>query len=280
MPRNSPAVERVVSVLNFFAEHPQQSFNLSQVVRSLRLSRATCHAMLSALVDSGYLFRNTDKTFVLGPTILAIGRNAEQSFSAVDVARRELRKLADEFDVVAVAVFADKGQIVIRERAASRTHLGWAPPPGVSYPIYPWGVVFAAHLPPAQLESWLDQATPRLTAEQRAEAHEKVAFLRTHGFVFAVHDASRMEPMGDTPGSSRNPGRTITKLDPKASYELHYIEAPVMNERGAAGFALALHNFSGSYTGEQVAAIAERLRESCRRVTTFVAGRHGPASFG
>jgi DNA-binding IclR family transcriptional regulator len=276
MPRNSPAVDRVVSVLDFFAEHPQQSFNLSQVIRSLRISRATCYGMLSALVERGYLFRNTDKTYVLGPTLLAIGRNADQSFSALDVARLELRKLADEFDVVAVAMFAENGQLVIRERAASRTHLGWAPSPNVNYPLYPWGVLFASSLPTQELEEWLDRAWPPLSEIQRRELREKAAFARDNGYTVAVHDPERVVRVPDAQGHQRNPGRPITALQPDGAYDLHYIDSPVLNERGTVAFVLALHNFRGQYSGAQIAAIAARLRESCRQITTFIAGKRNP----
>jgi DNA-binding IclR family transcriptional regulator len=265
-----------MSVLDFFADHPQQSFNLSQVIRSLRMNRATCYGLLSSLVERGYLFRNTDKTYVLGPRLLRIGRNADQAFSALDVARLELRKLADEFDVVAVAMFAVDAQLVIRERAASRNHLGWAPSPNIHYPLYPWGVLFAHTLPAHDLEEWLDRTLPPLSETQRREVREKASFARTHGYTVAVHDPDRVVRVGDAPGHQRNPGRTVTALEPGEGYDLHYIDAPVMNERGEVAFVLALHNFSGRHSGAEIAAMAARLQASCRQITTYIAGRRSP----
>eukprot|EP00456_Euglypha_rotunda_P003034 TRINITY_DN105420_c0_g2_i1.p2 TRINITY_DN105420_c0_g2~~TRINITY_DN105420_c0_g2_i1.p2 ORF type:complete len:111 (-),score=19.28 TRINITY_DN105420_c0_g2_i1:10-342(-) len=57
MARSSPGVKRIVSILNFFADHPEQAFTLTDLVRALKLSRATCHALLTGLVESGYLYR-------------------------------------------------------------------------------------------------------------------------------------------------------------------------------------------------------------------------------
>jgi len=279
MAANSPAVERVVSVLNFFAEHRPQAFNLSQVIRSLKLNRATCHGLLSALVDNGYLFRNSDKTYVLGPTLLAIGRNAEESFSALDVMRLELRKLADEFNVIAVALAEENEQIVIRDRAASRSHLGWAPPAGVTYSFYPWGLVFVSLLRAEELETWIDTAASRLSKRQREELHERALFVRRHGFSFWVHDPERAEPINGSSDRVRNPGRMITELDPAASYQLSHMEAPIVNDRGMAEFVIALHNFDGLYSGAEINAIAERLKDSCRHVTTYIGGRLGDLSF-
>ena len=79
MSRSSPGVRRVAAILNFIADHPGQAFALTDLVRALKLSRATCHALLTGLVDVGYLFRTSDKTYVLGPALaarrLGISRN-------------------------------------------------------------------------------------------------------------------------------------------------------------------------------------------------------------
>ena len=184
MTRLSPAVGRIISVLNFFAEHPQQAFTLTQIVKSLRLSRATCHALLVGLVEGGYLYRNPDKSYVLGPALLALARNAQQHFSPLDVARQEMRALADELDVVSAALFQDRDEIVTRERAASLANLGWAPPPGQRYPIYPWGNVFIAALPPAEVGSLDGQGQPVALgrgAERRLSPGRVLPRARLHG---------------------------------------------------------------------------------------------------
>src|ERR1700722_3522749 len=81
MARFSPGVRRIVAILNFFADHPKQSFTLTDLVRALKLSRATCHALLAGLVESGYLYRTADKSYVIGPTLVSIGRIAQQHLS-------------------------------------------------------------------------------------------------------------------------------------------------------------------------------------------------------
>ena len=72
MTRTSPGVKRIAAILDFLADHPTQSFALTDLVRALKLSRATCHALLTGLVDVGYLFRTSDKTYVLGPALATI----------------------------------------------------------------------------------------------------------------------------------------------------------------------------------------------------------------
>ena len=72
MTRSSPGVHRVVAILNFFADHPGQAFTLTDLVRALKLSRATCHALLVGLVECGYLYRASDKSYILGPAPMAL----------------------------------------------------------------------------------------------------------------------------------------------------------------------------------------------------------------
>ena len=130
MARSSPGVRRVAAILNFMADHPGQSFALTELVRALKLSSATCHALLTGLVEVGYLYRASDKTYVLGPALAAIARTAAANFSPLQVAQPEMRQLADRFDVVCSAVFLEGDSIVIRERAASVSHVGYSAPLG------------------------------------------------------------------------------------------------------------------------------------------------------
>src|SRR5579864_180619 len=135
MTRNSPAVHRIVSVLDFFAEHPNQPFTLTQIVKSLRLSRATCHALLASLVEVGYLYRTPDKSFVIGPGLIALGDKTRQHFGPLTVARQELRILADELDLVAAVLVRAGDEVVLRERAASLSHIGWTTVGGNRFPL-------------------------------------------------------------------------------------------------------------------------------------------------
>lgn len=277
MTRLSPAVGRIVSVLNFFAEHPQQAFTLTQIVKSLRLSRATCHALLVGLVEGGYLYRNPDKSYVLGPALLALARTAQQHFSPLDVARQEMRGLADELDVVIAAFFLEQGEVVVRERAASVAHLGWAPP-SQRYPVYPWGNAFMAALSATEIEAWLDKMTPALSATERLACRRQVEFLRSHGYMFAAHQSSENEsaPAGEVMRAQA--GSFVTELESDRLYPLQFFTAPVMNEQGKVAFALALYGFARAYSGAEVAAIGERLRETCGRVTSFITGKKAPGA--
>jgi DNA-binding IclR family transcriptional regulator len=272
MTRNSPAVHRIVSVLDFFVEHPNQPFTLSQIVKSLHLSRATCHALLASLVEVGYLYRTPDKSFVIGPGLIALGDKAQRHFAPHAVARQELRLLADELDLVAAVLEREGDDVVLRERAASLSHIGWTTSGTNRFPLRTQGLALLALLPEGELQRELDRLRPALPDSVQDEVRAQMQFVRRHGFVLGVHaeDASWSELAG-TPWASHP--RFVTELDPSEDYALRFLFAPVLDARSKVTFAVTLFGFTHPVKGAEVARIGERLCETCRRMTNFLAGK-------
>lgn len=281
MSQGSPSAQRVIAILNFFADHPGQAFSLTDLVRSLRLSRATAHAFLTTLANAGYLYRATDKTYVLGPALAAIGQVASEYFSPLQVAQPEMRRLADEFDVVCSAVFRDGKDIVVRDRATSRSNLGFTLPSGGRLPLRPpFGGIFFAASPQAVIEQWFERLDPPGLPDQWSIMMQGLAFAREHGFQFTIR-TMREQP---TDMSSDwlfveqvedRPILLATSLDPQAPYQLASVTAPVLGPQDKVAFVLALVGFNGVYTGEQVAGIGKRLREAAERISGFLGGKRG-----
>src|SRR4051794_4839834 len=104
MARPAPAAARTVAMLSFLSEHPDQSFGLSELARQLSLSKATAHALTATLADAGWLLRDpAEKTYRLGPALIAVGRAASAGFPALDFARGEMRALVDDLGVECLA---------------------------------------------------------------------------------------------------------------------------------------------------------------------------------
>lgn len=280
MARSSPGVLRVAAILNFFAEHPGQAFTLTDLVRALRLSRATCHALLTGLVEVGYLYRANDKNYVLGPALINIARVAAEHASPMQVAQPEMRALADEFDGFCSAFYRDRDEVVVRERAASGTHLGWSAPPGTRMKLRPpFGAIYFAWSPRAEAEAWLDSATPTPTAEQREIMLRSMAFAREHGFAFGVRGQSNVGASlasaeqvfgGAQPEASVS---HLTEIDPDREYQLAFALAPVFDEKGQVAFVLGLMGVGGRPSGAEVERMGRKLRESCDRITSYLGGR-------
>ncbi len=278
MARSSPGVRRIVAILNFFADHPSQSFTLTDLVRALKLSRATCHALLTGLVESGYLFRTHDKSYVIGPTLVSIGRIAKEHLSPLQVAQPEMRALADEFDAVCSAFFLEGDDVVVRARAAAISHLGWSSPQGARMLLRaPFSATYYAWSPKAEADAWLAQAVPAPTVEQRGAMFEAMAFAREHGYCFFVRNPLVPENR-DAPGLSFTPERTEfpvalpSEIKPTQTYHLSSVTAPVFDEHNHVSFVIGLMGFSDRIPGARVEKTGRRLREACDRITIFTAG--------
>jgi DNA-binding IclR family transcriptional regulator len=275
MTRVSPAVLRTVAVLDFFADHPGQAFTLTDIVRGVRLSRATCHALLAALVEANYLYRASDKSYVLGPAVARLGAAAQQNISPLQVAQSEMRALADEMDVVCSVTLREKDEAVVRERAASVSHLGWSVPLGTRIPLKPpFGGVFVAWSKPSEIERWVARMQPPPDAKLHDRLLKSLEFMRQRGFSYGVRTEG-FQSDENARSLNYNPETTdylVGDFDPMAEYQLGFVAAPVFDGAGAVVFTIGLMGFRGRFKGREVERIARRLIEACRRVSAFMGG--------
>jgi DNA-binding IclR family transcriptional regulator len=277
MSRSSPGVKRVAAILNFIADHPGQAFALTDLVRALKLSRATCHALLTGLVDVGYLYRTSDKSYVLGPALAAIGRTAAQHFSPLQVAQPEMRKLADEFNVLCGAYFLDDAVVHLRDRAASASHVGYPVPLGARFKLHEaLAPVFFSH-PEKGLEAWL-----KTTDFKPGEAEKELfraggAMVREHGYIVIERKAgSPLEEVGYdqsiASASAELPIQVVTSLADDRVFPVAAIMAPVEDEKGRVSFALGVTGFYATMSAERVRYVGGQLRDACARISDFIAG--------
>ena len=181
--RSSPPTQRVVAILDFLAMHPQERFGLSELARQLHLAKPTCLGIVTTLTDSGYLVRDAaDKTYRLGPSLIALGHLAQESLRVNPAARAELSRLSKAFDTTAALAAVVDDRITLLELVG---------PPGSdvgvrvgqSYPFAPpVGLMFVLWDDEA-LRSWLgrDPTIPLRTETQRLD--RVIAECRTTGYL-------------------------------------------------------------------------------------------------
>jgi len=276
MSRSSPGVRRVAAILNFIADHPGQAFALTDLVRALKLSRATCHALLTGLVDEGYLYRTSDKTYVLGPALASIGRTATQHFSPLQVAQPEMRALADDFDVVCGAYFLEGDTIHLRERAASASHVGYPVPLGTRMPLRAeQAASFFARLP-RDAEAWLARTQPKPSEEQIDGLKRGMGFARDHGYLvltrragFDVRDAG---DVGNRALVEDPPVGVQTVFESAQLYSVAAIMAPIYDGHDKVTISLLLAGFMSAMSPAQIAESGGRLAAACGRISRFLCG--------
>lgn len=258
------------------ADHPGQAFALTDLVRALKLSRATCHALLAGLVDVGYLYLATDKTYVLGPKLAAIGRTAAENLSPAQVTQPEMRRLADAFDVVCSAFFLEGDTIHLRERAASASHIGFSAPLGTRVKLrVPSGATFVSWSPEAA-RTLLENTDPPPTAEQREAYLGAINFGRTHGFIAFVRSPGASTPMSAAEEFGQEDSRManlelLTAIDPATTYDLRSITSPVFGAGRQVAFAIGMMGFNRPMTGAEILSTAQTLKDACTRIGDFMA---------
>lgn len=284
MAKTPPGVKRMVSVLNFFAGHPGQSFTFTDVVKALKLGRATCHSLLAGLVEEQYLYRNADKTYMIGPALAAVGRIAFDQFSPLQAAQPEIRLLADEFQAMCTVGALERGNIIVRARAGSGSRMSWAASQGYELPLRaPFAAAFFAWSKDYEVAKWLDQLSPPASATEVCQLKNSMEFLRKRGYAYNVHTSEEQgseffrSAIGMLVSGETNayPVESMGDIDLSGQYSLASITAPVFGGKGEVIFVITSSGFGRVVSGHKIDSMGKQIREAAERITDFATGKKG-----
>jgi DNA-binding IclR family transcriptional regulator len=184
---SSGSNSRVIEVMNFLAQHPTESFTLSEIASHLGLSNGSAHRVLTVLAESQYLSRHPKrKTYSLGMALVAIGQAALAQHRNVDVARRWIAKLAGDLEGQwMVSTVADGELLVLACEGSPRT----AEPPnqiGERRPfIPPLGMGHVAWADASTQTDYLERAPAALTPATRRRLEQSLRSMRQRGYGIA-----------------------------------------------------------------------------------------------
>lgn len=181
--RASPPTARVVAVLDFLAHNPHEHFGLSELARRVGLSKPTCLGILATLTESGYLVRDDrDKSYRLGPALIALGHSAQESMRVNPAARAELRDLSSAFQsTAALSAVVDDRITVLELVGPPGTDVGVRV--GQSYPFAPpVGLMFVLWDDEA-LRAWLAKAPSVPLRTESDRLNLVVAECRSAGYL-------------------------------------------------------------------------------------------------
>jgi DNA-binding IclR family transcriptional regulator len=285
MPRSSPGVARVVGVLDFLAEHPDEVFNLSELCRRVDLNKATAHSLLGELTDAGYLVRDpVDKTYGLGPRLLAVGLAAGHSERLVlSRARRHLRRLASDLDVRCVASTRRGDDIVILEVAGRDRPFGMSIQPGHRVPfVPPVGTVFIAWSSETEIERWLGRggdevATNETTYRAALEA------VRRRGCSLSVDGPARARleealtlgeqgPVAEAVHDLVRQRYFLLDVEEGAEYELSFVAAPIFGPDGRVVLAVTVYDLPPTSSAADVEDLITKVLSVTAAITAAIGG--------
>lgn len=181
--RSSPPTDRVISVLDFLARHPHDSFGLSEIARRIDLAKPTCLGIVTALSQAGYLVRDDrDKTYRLGPSLITLGQIAQEALRVNPAARDQLKTLSATYNTTAALSAVVDDRITLLELVAPPT-INVGVRVGQSYPFTPpVGLMFVLWDDEA-LQAWLAK-TPTVPLKTDTERLDRVvAECRSTGYL-------------------------------------------------------------------------------------------------
>lgn len=276
MARSSAAVLRAAAILDFIAEHPGQSFTMVELVRALKLSHSTCHSLVSALVDVGYLYRTTQKSYALGPRLAAIARVSRDHASLLDIAKPELRELATKHDLVCSVLVREGNFSVVKERSTSARLIGYTSQIGMPLRLRaPLASAFFV-TSPARAEEWLSLNADLNRNAERSALNQGIEFLRMHGFIVLLTNPDAPSP-ATTPLEKLFDGeveklavRAAVSIEPNLEYDVSSIVSPVFNAEGDVEFVLSLIGYEKPLLGSEIVTFGEEVKSASIRVSSAV----------
>jgi DNA-binding IclR family transcriptional regulator len=284
-------------MLTFLAQHEDQSFSLSELCRRLDLSKSTGHSILTTLLDAGFVLRDSDRTYLLGPAVIPLGEAAAGHHRAVAVARRELEPLARELDAQCTLSMVVNDSIMVLGHAgrhAPAVAYLQVLPPTQRWPFAPpLGAVFVAWWETPRIDQWLDDTGKGLSDEQRRRFVSALDEVRRRGYSVSAMDTSRdeltelMRSVTDLPHEPDvaklmqafldrvrySEGYNVGQLEPGVVYDVTALVAPIFDRSGEVTLVLTLQSLAGPMLAREIERAGRRLLQRAEAVTRAVGGR-------
>lgn len=283
---NRPALSalRSLEVIELFTSFPERRFSFSEVIKATKINTASCHAILTLLTEKGYLLRSEEnKTYQLGPSLIAAGRVAQQVLPIITRAEQAARTIFDEFGIPVLLSTRVGGEILavlsIQDEAGHDPGLRT----GERLPLIPpLGVPFLAWGPQAEIESWLARRSPPLSEAAREEIlrdlhvtkergyHVHMRSPTRHGIGTLIGEMSRSKSINDYREKLSRAVYSTDSLvhhhdgfEPRKAYSPQLISAPIFDQDGRVALNLGIGGFQDEVTGEVLVQYAERLIRAC-----------------
>ncbi|MBW2267142.1 MAG: helix-turn-helix domain-containing protein [Deltaproteobacteria bacterium] len=291
----SPPTERVVAVLELLAASDTPALSGAEITRRLGLQKSTCHGILKSLQECGYLARSSsDRTYSLGPTLIALGRAAGSRFQVTRAARPALDELHRVLGLGCALATIDEGSLAVVDRVGGDELFPTGLQIGDRFPLVaPYGAVLRAWDDSDTWRTWLEGAPDLGTAQVRrlrralgtirkcgygaweiADMASRLAEL--HATVRALRESPRGEGLRITlvqafAGLARG-SDVITSRVGRERVSVGIAAAPVFDERGRAAHEVELHVYRENLRVVEFEQMMERLLATAEEITHAVGG--------
>lgn len=289
--RRSPPTQRVVAVLDHFAAHPGQRFGLSELARSVQISKPTCLGIVTTLTETGWLECDPQtRTYSVGPALVSAGRLARRAVPGVEAAERQLADLATRYSAPCTASAIVGNEILVLasvredgrpEGTMAGSRYPFAPPVGLMYVLWDTDTAF---------ERWLRMRPTLPIALDHAHLRAVVAECRERGYLVEgltevgarLHTLMAGVAAYDLPDEVRGlVGEMVStlgervylgaELTARGKHPTHLLAAPTYGSDGRQEMVLTLY-VGASITGAEITRRGRALMATAAAVTAEVGG--------
>jgi DNA-binding IclR family transcriptional regulator len=225
-----------------------QDLSLAEIVRSTGLHPPTAHRILQALTLEGFLIQDTATSrYRLGYTLVKLGELAKKSNDLIQISQRYIQDLGRQWGESTVIDVPDQNLHMESVLLVASTYrLGSAA--GYDKPFWPHataaGKVVMAHLPPTELDRFLEGSLPSYTS-------------------FTITDAEMIRK--ELKQVARQ-GYAVNNEEQELG--LVAVAAPIFDHTGRVIAALSIGGPSARMTGENYQKIVQSVVATAGKIST------------
>jgi DNA-binding IclR family transcriptional regulator len=280
--RPALSASRSLDVIDLLAAFPGRSFSLSEIAGATEINIASCHAILLALLERGYLARGSrQKTYSLGPTLAAVGESAIKAQPLIASSKAAARRLFNDLQIPVLLSGLSGNEVLGIVSIADATGRGPGLNAGQRVPLIPpAGAPFLAWSSDDAKEAWIASGVSELEVAQ--DWRVALDHIKRRGFQLNLRPPGHSGPspmmteMALGVDISHHKDRLLNsmrkldyhptepeEIDPAVSYDVVLIASPIFGSTGEALFNLCLGGFTHLLSGAVVLQYADRLMHAC-----------------
>lgn len=184
----SSIVHKLLALLSAISS-AQKPMTFSEIVEKTGLNKSTIHRLLAIGIEERVLrFDSQKKTYMLGPRVFDLVRNAYSNYDIQEIALDQMIRLHDLFDANVTIGVPSGGEVSYLRVLESSRSIGGAQRPGMREPVHcsASGKALLAFLPPKILDAKLEgYEFARFTDRTVANIEEfkaELRFVRSNGY--------------------------------------------------------------------------------------------------
>jgi DNA-binding IclR family transcriptional regulator len=285
MRRPALSALRAMQIINRLTANPRRAFTMSELMRDTGINVGSCHALLTALTDNGYLRRcKGRKTYTLGPVLAAVGQAAFHSQPLISHARAEAGRLMARIGHPIILTHAVGDEIVAIFSLDDGPDRAGGLRVGQRVPFAPpLGAPFVAWSSDAETEDWLARQGTR-DESLLGDWRQALALVKQRGYQVTLRPPDPDFSMvmkdianGKAPLTAREEWARYFEsgdrrlLQPEtierdARYPVVLIAAPLSDEKSGDTYCLGITGLPATITGADIEDMARELLQSCMTI--------------